>query len=69
MGSLDRRFWSQFTPPPTMIESEHEKLSLSRQCELIGLSRSTLYYESARESEKNLNFMRLIDEQYLMTPC
>lgn len=51
-----------------MIELEHAELSLSRQCELIGLPRSTLYYEPAQETDENLNFMRLIDEQYLKTP-
>ena len=43
-------------------------MSLTRQCELLGLSRSTYYYESAGESEENLKLMRLIDEQYLQTP-
>jgi putative transposase len=43
-------------------------LSIRRQCELIGLHRSTLYYEPAQESALNLELMRLIDEQYLKTP-
>ena len=50
-----------------MIEPVHE-VSLRRQCDLIGLPRSTYYYEPARESELNLRLMRLIDEQYLITP-
>lgn len=41
---------------------------MRRQCELVGLNRSTYYYEPARESELNLTLMRLIDEQYLKTP-
>jgi putative transposase len=51
-----------------MIEPTHPDLSLRRQCELIGLPRSTYYYEPAGESEFNLRLMRLIDEQYLKTP-
>ncbi|MBK8200966.1 MAG: IS3 family transposase [Bdellovibrionales bacterium] len=51
-----------------MIEIDSNKLALSRQCELIGLPRSTLYYEPAHESTENLDFMRLIDRQYLRTP-
>lgn len=51
-----------------LIEAEHEQLSLRRQCELLGLNRSTLYYEPASESEFNLKLMRLLDEQYLKTP-
>ena len=51
-----------------MIELDYAELSLRRQCELIGLPRSTYYYEPASESEFNLRLMRLIDEQYLKTP-
>jgi putative transposase len=43
-------------------------LSVRRQCELIGLSRSTMYYQAAPESEENLQLMRLIDEQYTRCP-
>jgi putative transposase len=39
-----------------------------RQCELLGLNRSGLYYEPASESLANLRVMRLIDEQYLRAP-
>lgn len=35
---------------------------------MLGLNRSTWYYETAGESEFNLQLMRLIDEQYLRTP-
>jgi putative transposase len=51
-----------------MIEPEHPELSIRRQCELVGLNRSTLYYTPAGESELNLHLMRLIDEQYTKTP-
>ena len=46
----------------------HPWLSVSRQCVLLGLARSTAYYEPARESEENLWLMLRIDEQYLRTP-
>jgi putative transposase len=42
--------------------------SLSRQCELIDLNRSTYYLRPAVESTENLRLMRLIDEQFLKTP-
>lgn len=51
-----------------MIERTHPDLSIRRQCELVGLNRSTLYYEPAQESALNLELMRLMDEQYLKTP-
>ena len=43
-------------------------MSVRRQCELLGLSRSSLYYEPARETAENLRLMRLIDEQYTARP-
>lgn len=51
-----------------MIDPGHPALSVARQCELVGLSRSSYYYASVGESEENLRLMRLIDEQYLKTP-
>lgn len=50
------------------MEPDHPQLSLRRQCELLGLNRSTFYYTPAGESAENLHLMRLIDEQYLRTP-
>jgi putative transposase len=43
-------------------------LSICRQCELIGLNRSTYYLPPATESEENLRLMRLIDQQFTKTP-
>lgn len=43
-------------------------MSVRRQCELLGLNRSTAYYRPAEETEANLCLMRRIDEQYLKTP-
>lgn len=51
-----------------MIELQHPDLSLSRQCELLGLNRATYYYQPVSESAFNLEVMRRIDEQYLKTP-
>ena len=51
-----------------MIEAGHPDLSIRCQCELIGLSRSTLYYQPAMESPLNLLLMRLIDLQYTKRP-
>ncbi len=51
-----------------MIEVNHSKLSLARQCELVSIARSSYYYRPKNESEFNLELMRLIDEQYLKTP-
>jgi len=52
----------------TLIEVGHPALSVRRQCELLGLSRSSLYYEPAGETVENLRLMRRIDEQYTARP-
>jgi len=51
-----------------LIEPEHPDLSVRRQCELLGVNRSTLYYVPATESPLNLELMQLIDKQYMRTP-
>lgn len=50
------------------IEGNHPQISQRRQCELLEISRSGLYYEPRPESEENLRLMRLLDEQYTRTP-
>jgi putative transposase len=39
-----------------------------RQCELLGLNRSTLYYQPAQESAEDLRLMRRLDEKYTRHP-
>lgn len=51
-----------------MIEPEHPKLSVSRQCKLLELPRSSYYRQRAPETEENLELMRFIDETYLAHP-
>ena len=52
------------------IDPAHPQLSVTRQCELIDLPRSSYYRQrlSARESEESLALMRLIDEEYTRHP-
>lgn len=51
-----------------LIEAGHPELSVRRQCELLGLSRSSLYYEPVSETAENLRLMRLIDQEYTAHP-
>lgn len=51
-----------------MVDRSDRSLSVRRQCELLGLARSSCYYESRGESPENLALMRRLDEQYLLTP-
>jgi putative transposase len=41
---------------------------MSRQCELVGLARSSLYYSPSGDNAEDLDLMRRIDEQYTRTP-
>jgi putative transposase len=52
-----------------MIDPNHPRLSIVRQCELVAISRSSFYYEGKGETPLNLKLMRLIDEQFMDTPC
>jgi putative transposase len=51
-----------------MIERTDCPVSLVRQCELLLLARSSVYYQPVATSDENLHLMRLIDQQYLRTP-
>ena len=51
-----------------MIEPGHPKLSLSRQCHLLRVSRSSVYHRPKGESAENLALMRRIDKLFLEYP-
>ena len=51
-----------------MVTSDHRRLSIARQCELVGIARSSFYYTGTGESLLNLELMRKIDEQFMRTP-
>jgi len=51
-----------------MIDRADGRVSLVRQCRLVGISRSSLYYQPKAPGAAALELMRRIDEQYLKTP-
>ncbi len=51
-----------------MVDRQHPTLSTLRQCALLGISRSSLYYRPKGTSCEDLALMNLIDQQYLATP-
>ena len=51
-----------------MIDREHQSLSVVRQCRLLAVSRSTVYYRARGENAQTLALMRRIDELYLDYP-
>src|SRR5260370_8300418 len=51
-----------------LIEPGHEDIAISRQCNLLGLARSSSYWKEATEDAYSLTLMRLIDEEYTRHP-
>jgi putative transposase len=51
-----------------LVEREDSEISVRRQCELLGVNRSGLYYQPLGENEESLLLMRLIDEEYTRRP-
>lgn len=49
------------------VDKSHS-LSVVRQCDLLEIHRSGLYYSPTPESELNLELMRIIDEKHLKHP-
>jgi putative transposase len=56
------------TERKAMIVRDHPELSLSRQCQILAISRSSFYYAPLGESPENLALMRRIDELFLRYP-
>ena len=52
-----------------MVEKNHPKLSVRKQCELLGVARSTVGYERVPEDPEDIRIKRLLDEIYLVDPC
>jgi putative transposase len=50
------------------VEQANKRIPVYRQCELLGLSRSSLYYKPRGDTEYNEMLMRMIDRQYVETP-
>ncbi len=51
-----------------MIEPDHSRLSVLRQCRLLGLSRASYHRTPSSETKENLELMRIIDEEYTRHP-
>ncbi len=51
-----------------MIDSQYPGVSILRQCDMLKISRSSVYYKRKRVKKEDLELMRIIDKQYLKTP-
>jgi putative transposase len=52
-----------------LVEKFHPKISMTKQCELLGIARSSASYKPVPESGEDLRIKRLLDELYLVDPC
>jgi len=51
-----------------MVDRSYDKISIRRQCQLLGVNRSNLYYQPQPVSVETLDIMNRIDRQYTETP-
>jgi len=52
-----------------LVDHDDPELSVSRQCALLGLPRSTFYYRPVPVRQSTLRIMARIDALYLDDPC
>lgn len=50
------------------IQPQHQRLSVRRQCQLLGLAAASYYYRAQPESAQNLRYLRWLDEEYTRHP-
>jgi putative transposase len=51
-----------------LAEKNNSEISMRRQCELLGISRSSVTYKPVAESARDLRIKRLLDEYYMIDP-
>jgi putative transposase len=51
-----------------LIEKSDETFSISTQCKLLDINRSTLYYTPSTAGARDLDMMKVIDELYMEDP-
>jgi putative transposase len=51
-----------------LIEKNHPELSVERQCRLLSIHRSGLYYQPCKASTNDLEIMRVMDKMYYEDP-
>ena len=47
-----------------MIEEDNTAISISRQCEILGVARSTFYYKPVEKDDSDIEIMNIIDDIY-----
>jgi len=52
-----------------LVEKNHPKLSMRKQCKLLGVARSSVDYQAVAENPEDIRIKRLLDEIYMIDPC
>ena len=52
-----------------LVEKAHPKISMRKQCTLLGVARSTVDYQAIAEDPEDIRIKRMLDEIYLIDPC
>ena len=52
-----------------LVDKSHPKLSMRKQCKLLGVSRSSVAYQAVAEDPEDIRIKRLLDEIYMIDPC
>ncbi len=65
---LEKNLRSSTEEKRKLVETGYAMITVSRQCELLGLSRSAYYYRSQREDRYNLQLTNLLDEHFTRRP-
>ena len=52
-----------------LVDKNHPGLSMRKQCELLGVARSSVDYQPVAESAEDRRIKRLLDGIYLIDPC
>lgn len=52
-----------------LVEKNHPKLSIRKQCDLLGIARSTVDYQAVPEDPEDIRIKRLLDEIFMIDPC
>jgi putative transposase len=61
-------FEAELSSRKQLLDSHDTVFSFRQQCDLLGLNRSSVYYQPRGVSALDLELMRLLDEQYTQTP-
>ena len=52
-----------------LVEKNHPKLSRRKQCELLGVARSTVSDQAVSVDPEDIRIKRLLDEISMVDPC